>query len=236
MDLELGAIEVPRAADVLAERLRSRILSGDLPVGTHLPAERILAEQSGLSRSSVRQALRALEVEGLAETKQGRNGGTRVRRPDGTSVTRSLTSFIRGRRIRFRSLLEIRELIEPECAALAAERSEPEDVDRLNEISQRLRAQSADIPAYLTANVEWHLAIAEASRNELLAAFMEAISTEIRAATDLAGLNSTEIIDEALRAHDRILEAIADHEPEAARRRMKRHVCAYRDVVSHEFQ
>lgn len=231
-DLQLGDLEVPRASEVLARRLRHKILEGDLHPGTWLPPERELADQSGLSRGSVRDALRALELEGLVVTKPGRNGGTMVRRPDGSSVHRSLEAFIRGRKIRFRSLLEIRELIEPECAALAAERHEQADLDLLHETSERLRAQAGDIPAFLTTNVRWHVAVAEASQNELFAAFMNAISREIRAATDVDGLNSEEVIDKALLAHDRIIEAIDARDVDAARRRMTRHVCAYRDTVA----
>lgn len=231
-DLQLGHIEVPRASDVLAQRLRHKILEGELGPETWLPPERELAELSGLSRGSVRDALRVLELEGLVETKPGRNGGTMVRLPDGSSVHRSLEAFIRGRKIRFRSLLEIREIIEPECAALAAQRRDGDDLDVLHEISDRLRMHSEDVPAFLTTNVEWHVAIAEASHNELFAAFMHAISREIRVATAVDGLNSEEVIVNALRAHDRIIEAIDSRDSDGARRRMRRHVCAYRDTVA----
>lgn len=226
-ELGLGPIEVPRGSDLLADRLRRRVLDGDLSPGTWLPPERELAAETGLSRGSVRSALLVLETEGLVETKQGRNGGTIVRRPDVSSVVRSLETFIRGRRIRFRSLLEIRELIEPACAAQAAERCTPDDLDRLLDISDRLRAHVSDLPTYLTENVEWHVAIAEASQNELLAAFMKGISREIRLATDLDSLNSDQVVGEALRAHDRVIDAIKARDPDAARRRMQRHVCAF---------
>lgn len=230
-DLNLEAIEVPRAADVLANQLRKRILDGGLSPGTWLPSERELTEQSGLSRGTVRNAIRVLEHEGLVEKKLGRNGGTRVCEPDGSSVQRTLETFIRGRRIRFRSLLEIRELLEPECAALAAERRDEEDLGRLEGLSARLRAQTDDIPAFLTTNASWHLAIAEASHNELLVAFMRAISQEVRAATDIDGFNSKMVIRQALVAHEKILDAIQDGDPEGARRRMDRHVRAYREMV-----
>lgn len=231
LDLGLEAIQVPRASDVLAERLRERILGGRLPPGTWLPPERELAEQSGLSRGTVRDAIRVLEHEGLIETKTGRNGGTRVRQPDGSSVLRTLETFIRGRRIRLRSLLEIRELLEPECAALAAERRVEADLDRLQELSDRLREQADDLSAFLTTNVNWHVTVAEASQNELMVAFMRAISKEIRAATDIGDLNTDQGMELALQAHDRIMDAIEAGDPEAARRRMQRHVHAFRETV-----
>jgi GntR family transcriptional regulator, transcriptional repressor for pyruvate dehydrogenase complex len=230
-DLQLGDIDVPRASAVLAERLRRKILEKELPPGTTLPPERELADQSGLSRGSVRDALRVLELEGLVEIRPGRGGGTIVRRPDGTSLHRTLATFIRGRQIQFRSILEVRELMEPECAALAAERRTAEDLDRLRELTERLRAQGHDVQAFLTTNAEWHVAVAGASGNELYEAFMYAIAQEIREATDVEGLNTEDVISRALEAHDRIIHAIEAGDSSAARTSMRRHVCAYRDIV-----
>lgn len=231
-DLDLGGIDVPRASEVLAERLRHKILEGGLPPGTSLPPERELADQSGLSRGSVRDALRTLEVEGLVEIRPGRGGGTVVRRPDGTSLHRMLEAFIRGRQVRFRSVLEVRELMEPECAALAAARRNEEDLHLLHELTERLRAQAHDVEAFLTTNAQWHVAVADASHNELYAAFMHAISEEIRAGTDVAGLNTEDVIARALQAHDRVVEAIEARDSQAAREHMRRHVCAYRETVT----
>src|ERR1041384_7768555 len=76
VSLDLAAVVVvPKASDVLAARLREMILSSGLAEGTPLPTERELVAQSGLSRASVREALRVLETEGLIVTKAGRNGG-----------------------------------------------------------------------------------------------------------------------------------------------------------------
>src|SRR3569623_311227 len=74
--LGLATVFVPKASDVLAERLREMILSRGLAEGTPLPTERELVAESGLSRASVREAVRVLETEGLVLTKAGRNGGS----------------------------------------------------------------------------------------------------------------------------------------------------------------
>ena len=73
-------VNVPKAADVLAGLLRERILRGELPEGTDLPTERDLGEQAGVSRATVREALRILDIEGLIDTRVGRNGGSFVAR------------------------------------------------------------------------------------------------------------------------------------------------------------
>ena len=120
MPLDLAAVVVPKASDVLAARLRELILSSGLAEGTPLPPERELVAQSGLSRASVREALRVLETEGLVLTRAGRNGGSQVRRPGRESISRSFELFVRSHGVRFEALLEAREAIEPAAAALAA--------------------------------------------------------------------------------------------------------------------
>lgn len=230
--LGLGELRVPRAAEVLAEALRSRILGGELSPGTSLPTERELAEESGLSRGSVRDALRMLEVEGLVETRPGRNGGTTVRRVEPAPLIRSLEIFIRGRRVRKRSLLEIRDAIEPEAAALAAERAEDAEIAELASFTEGMRAHINDVEGFLTLNAQWHIKVAEASGNELLAAFMNAIAREIRDATDLDDFNSPEVLEAAQGAHEAVVQAMSDRDADAARRRMQRHVHAYREAAS----
>lgn len=226
-DLQLSSLRVPKASDVLSARLRNLILDGELGPGRSLPAERELVSQSGLSRTTVRESLRILEVEGLVEIRPGRKGGTVVRLPEPETVTRSLDIFIRGRRLRLDSLLEVRVAVEPVTAALAARRRSDGDMDDLERLDARLEEAFDDVKAFLVANVHWHVAIARMSHNDLLAAFMEAIASGVMAGTDIAGFNSDAVRRGALRAHRRIQGAIRDRDPSAAQRRMARHLHAY---------
>jgi DNA-binding FadR family transcriptional regulator len=226
------ALRVPKAADVLAEHLRRRVLEGDLVAGTMLPSERELAEQSGLGRSSVREALRTLEVQGFVRTRPGRGGGTRVAIPTAGELARSVELFIKGNGLRLQSVLEVRELLEPACAALAAERRTPEDLAALREINARMAgAAEHDSPAYLRANVDWHLRVAQAGGNELFAGFMLAVAESVRAGTDLRKLDAPAVRAAAVHAHERIMAAIADGDAARARRRMDAHVRAYKALV-----
>lgn len=165
-DCDIG---VPGASDVLAERLRRLISDGALLYETW-PTERELAADTQLSRGTVRDAVRVLEAESPVETRANRNGGTVVRRLDASAIVRSLNVVVRGRKIRMRLLLQIRERVEPECAELAAERR-------------------------------------------------------------TGVLNSEAVVTHAVQAHARIFDAIRVEDSDAARRRMQRHVCAYRDSV-----
>lgn len=230
-DPDLRGLRVPKASDVLADRLRHQILDGDLATGDLLPPERTLSERSGMSRTVVREALRILEIEGLIEIRPGRNGGSLVRAPDVNSFARSLDIFIRGRRVRFGDVLEARELVEPICARLAAERRTSQDLEMLHEYTAAVEAALEDVPQFLTANVDWHVAVALISHNELLAAFMQAMATAVRAATDVEDFNSEVTMSAALRAHRKIVAAIANGDGAAAFQAMRRHVIAYEGMV-----
>jgi DNA-binding FadR family transcriptional regulator len=223
----LTPLVVPKASEVLASDLRARILAGSLVDGTMLPPERELVEQTRLSRSTVRDALKILEIQGFVEIRPGRNGGAAVKRPTHVEVADTIGMFIQGRQLRLAALLEVRETIEPLCAALAAQRRSDEDLVSLDAWTSHMKAAGDDLPSYLNANLQWHLTVAEASHNELLAAFMHAISTPIYAGTNLPGFDTASVRTTAVRAHQRINEAIRVGDAATAERRMARHVSGF---------
>lgn len=227
----LTAVVVPKASDVLASRLRELIMRGEISPGSHLPPERELVAESGLSRTSVRDALRVLESEGLIATKLGRTGGSVVTLPGRASVARSVELFVRTHGIRFESLLECRVAVEPTLARLAAGRRTTAQIDEMESLHQRFVASVEDVPLYKNLNLDWHLAIARASANEPLIALMEAISRPIRDAMDFRDVTTAEMRMVAIRAHTAILKAIRERDEEAAFRKMYRHVDAYREMT-----
>lgn len=231
MSLDLATVVVPKASDVLAAKLRELILSNGLPEGTPLPTERELVAQSGLSRTSVREALRVLETEGLVLTKAGRNGGSQVRRPGRESVSRSLELFVRSHGVRFEALLEAREAIEPAAARLAAIHRTDADLAEMTAIHRQLEAVAEDVEAHVRLNLEWHRAVVRASRNELMIAFFEAIADAVHDVTESHNLYSAEVHREVVRVHARVNAAIAAHDADAAFRRMQGHLGAYSTLV-----
>ena len=229
--LQIGALSVPRASDILAERLREAILQGNLQVGSALPPERALVLESGLSRAAVREGLRILEAEGLLDIRPGRGGGSFVRRPGSDTVSRSLDLMIRGQSIRFQDLLAAREGIEPQAAFQAALNATPADIARLETETRRCEAVVGDLDAFLRANVDWHLAVVRASHNALFDAFMTSISPAVHAATEIENFNPEEVRRLVIRAHARVFEAIREGDAAAAKRRMGRHVGAYAEAL-----
>jgi GntR family transcriptional repressor for pyruvate dehydrogenase complex len=228
--VRLSPMQVPKASDVLADDLRERILRGEFPEGTALPPERELVLQTRMSRTTVREALRILEVQGLVQIRTGRAGGAFVQRPGDESIASSVTLMIRGRQIRMAALLETRETIEPSCAMFAARNRTDEDVEALEEANKRI-AIEGPLSEFLKANVDWHIAVAVASHNELLTGFMLALSRAIYASTDNKGFIDAAVRSTTVQAHESITKAIRERDPDAAVRRMQRHVHAYAEAV-----
>lgn len=225
--MPLQTLRVPKSSDVLADHLRQLILDGRIADGALLPGERDLVEQTGLSRGSVREGLRILEAEGLVNTRPGRYGGSRATRPSNMTVSRQIMLFARGSQLSLAQIMQAREAIEPPLAELAAIYRTEEDLDELRQVSARLHDAYDDLPRYLDENVNWHCALAAASHNALLEAFMRSIAGMVREASAIRNFATDEVRTLVLKAHDRILDAIEKQDAPAARRRMERHVQAY---------
>jgi GntR family transcriptional repressor for pyruvate dehydrogenase complex len=222
LGIQLPPMNVPKASDVLANELRERILTGDIAEGMRLPAERDLVDQTRMSRTTVREALRILEVQGLIRIKTGRTGGAFVQQPGEEAMASTVNLLIRGRQIRLAALLETHEAIEPFCAGLAATHRTQEELDILGEANRRMTDDSADLAQFLQADVDWHVGVARASHNELLSGLMAAVSRAIYAATEGEKFGDVDVRHATSHAHTTITDAIAKQDANAAIRRMKR--------------
>lgn len=227
----LGRVAVPKASDVLADHLREQILSGKLAEGSALPVERELAASVGLSRGVVRDALRVLEIEGLITTRPGRAGGSFVRRPDATTLRRSLSVLVSGRGVSYQSLLETRDALEPAAAELAALNRTGEDLAQLDAVTQQMRDAVGDIPAFLELNAQWHMAVVAASHNEIMQIILDSLSRAIVQATDVSGFNTQRTMTDTLTAHERILAAVRKGDAQKAATAMSKHVHGYRMLI-----
>lgn len=231
-DIRLSRVDVPKASDVLAGELRERILTGELAEGDALPAERELVKQTQMSRATVREALRILEVQNLVRVRAGRAGGAFVQRPTTKSMANSVSMLIRGRRIKLVDLMETREALEPFCAELAARNRTDEELAELDRANEAIANPEAELAQFLQANLDWHVGVAVASHNELLTGFMTALSQAIYAGTEDAAFVDNEIRAVTSQAHRAVTTAIRDRDATAAGRRMRRHVHSYADALA----
>lgn len=235
-----------RVATLLAEEIRNQILSGAIADGSFLPSERELSEQSGLGRSSVREALRILEAEGLITVRTGRSGGVTVRRPDAKILSRSIGVLVRSDRSGVNGLVEFRELLEPINARLAAQRRTPEDIAELEECNENMKTYIDEMIAgkprraqIIEVNARWHVAVATSTQNLFLAQMMSATETILR--ESIADEFNQKVYGDdsvwltTLSIHRKITEAIARNDAEAAVRRMERHVHGYAGMVTEKY-
>jgi DNA-binding FadR family transcriptional regulator len=224
--VSLRKIEVPKPYDLLAAQLREAILSGEIRAGASLPPERELVEKTGLTRGSVREALRTLAVEGLVETRPGRFGGNVVTLPGTESVNNAISQFVRGRKFSLRMLHETRESLEPALARLAATHRTDEGLRGLWSLHEELVASTGNFQQFSLANIRWHNAVAQASGNELLAAVLNALSYGLTISTTIEEYDTPETREQVVGVHKRILDAIEARKPELAERRMRQHISA----------
>lgn len=162
--------------DQVIELMRERITSGTWPTGFQLPVEADLAASFGVGRNTVREAVRALAHVGMLDVTQGR--GTFVKSSDelAAAIGRSLTGTV------LRDILEVRRGLEAEAAALAATRRTARELQRIVAAweAQRAARDSQDHDATIVADIEFHVAIAEASHNQLLLALYRQLITSVR--------------------------------------------------------
>ena len=133
--------------------------------------------------------------------------------------------------LRLAALLETREAIEPFCASLAARNRTQADLECMDEADEALADEAGSVSRFLRANVDWHLAVALASHNELLAGLMTAPSRRIYTSNRDDRFVDAKVRRETLRAHRSITKAIRAQDADAAVRRMEAHVYAYAQAV-----
>jgi GntR family transcriptional regulator, transcriptional repressor for pyruvate dehydrogenase complex len=227
--MELDLINVEKRYEALASKLREQILSGAISPGEILPNERALVDLSGLSRGSVREALRVLEAQGLVSTSVGRNNGRRAIKPSAALVQNSLSFFIRGQQVAFEKLMETIETLEPSLAGLAALHHTEADIAILQENLELLRSTTG-AKRFLAANARWHSSIAHSSHNPVLIAVYDGLNPGLLD-PHVAGFASKNVRTAVVHAALRIEEAIIARDVENATSRMRRHVQAYRRLV-----
>jgi len=221
------AIQSQRIYEQIAIQIERRILEGELKLGEHLPSERELAEQFGVSRTAVREAVQALVEKGLVQVRPGR--GTFVTNGTSQAMRRSL-----GRMLKIaqpegaRHLVEVREIFEPEIAALAALRASDEQIVALRDAVATMDGAINDGETYIEGDLDFHLALAEASQNALIPVLIDSIVDLLREQRKAIFL----VAGGPQRGqyhHKRILEAVSRHDAQAAREAMRAHLGQVRE-------
>jgi GntR family transcriptional repressor for pyruvate dehydrogenase complex len=210
--------------DEAIEKIKGMIVSGELGPGDRLPREADLAEHLGLSRSSLREAVRALSLVRILDVRQG--DGTYVTSLDSSLLLDALSFVVDLHQDRsVLALLEARRVLEAEIAALAAQRIEP---SQLAQLQAQLEAMPTcgSVEEFVDNDLEFHRTIATAAGNPVLAKLLESLSGRTTRARTWRGITESGAIDRTLAEHRAIADAIAQGRPEVARAWMTAHLAS----------
>ncbi|HEY5197852.1 MAG TPA: FadR/GntR family transcriptional regulator [Solirubrobacteraceae bacterium] len=207
-------------ADKVATAVADSIIAGRLEPGDKLPSERELGEIFGVSRPVVREAVRSLTAKGLLADQPRR--GHVVQALGRETVTESLTLYLRGQRLDYGKLMEVRSLVEVENAGLAAGRASPEQVEILRAAAARLEL-GLPAEAAALADTEFHRAIATATGNAFFEILIDSIR-EVLLTVQVPTLSDEAIVQGVKEAHESIVGRIAAGDAEGARQAMRDHL------------
>jgi len=218
-------IQSERLYERIVSQIEQRIVTADLKVGDQLPTELELAKQFAVSRTAVREAIKALREKGLVEIRLGR--GTFVTKGAEGAVRHSLGLLLKSEN-GLANLAEVREILEPEIAALAATRITKENIAAMKEALDAMETTLNNPDVFAEADLDFHLALAEATQNPLIPSLMDSIIDLLREERKRTGSVEGGLARGQYH-HKKILEAVVQRDPRIARQAMQDHLQQVRE-------
>jgi len=228
--IEFATLKARRLSELVEKHIRELILNGELKPNDHLPTEKEMSAQFGVSAVTIREALRGLEALGLVEKKQGRSGGTIVKKIESGPVKRSMYDYLMSKRISAEQLLEARRSVDPSIAALAAQRINPETLQKMDanvryreeKVKRAKKPLKDHVLRELTEkHLEFHRYIGESTNNPFLAMIVDSLMDvlwELRKKSDSPrGKFSVQVV----KSHRMIFEILKKGDVSEARKAME---------------
>jgi GntR family transcriptional repressor for pyruvate dehydrogenase complex len=214
-------IKKMRVHEEIADRIRRLILERTLPPGRPLPSERLFAQRFGVSRGSVRDALRTLEVLGLLEMRHGQ--GTFPRELSVDRLVSPLSSVLTYRRDLQTELMDVRRMFEPAVARVAAIRVTDDDVADLQRVLERQRRKLAAGQSTIVEDTAFHAALARATHNRVAVRLMETLN-DLLIESRKQTLRQKGRPQRSFEGHEAIVDAVRRRDPDAAESAMHQHI------------
>lgn len=215
-----------KAYQVIVDQITEYFLNGALQPGEKLPTERELASRFHVSRTSVREALRKLEIKGIIEIKQG--SGSFIKSSDSHSIGEELSSTIlKTEKKLVYEMLELRQTLEVECAFLASQRATSEDLARIGQALEMMDQVKNDVELGIQADLSFHMNIVLATHNTIFAQLFQTLSEHMQdtiRVTRTERLKNVERTQETIDEHKEIYLAIAAGDAIQARQLMEKHI------------
>lgn len=238
MAITYTPVKAKRLFEEIAEQIQQLIAAGELLPGDKLLSERELADKLQVSRVSVREAIRSLEMLGFIEIRHGE--GTFVRDTNADDVIRPLAMFLAMERGSLLDMFEVRRIFEAATSGLAAERATDEEVEQIGMLLEKMKDQirHGDPEKGEEYDAAYHYAVAEATHNNLLIKLLRTVHEEWSKAVSAGSQqllsdsdqNAQRIIDQ----HTRVFEAIKARDPKTASQAMLEHVTfAEKEIRKH---
>ena len=205
-----------------------RLILKKLQPGDKLPSERELAETLRVSRSSIRDAIRSLELMGMVEPRQG--AGTIVREISSESLVNPLANALKRKEDLIGELLDFRKMLEPQLAARAATRVSPNELSEMEEILERQERKLRAGESAIAEDSEFHYAIALASGNSVVLKVLDTLMDLLRDSRERS-LQEEGRPQKSLAGHRRILAALKRRDGETAKAAMRRHIENVEEIV-----
>lgn len=213
-----------RLSRLASDTLLSRIVRGVWKPGDRLPSERQLSEQLGMSRASVREAIRGLEAMGLVDVRHGQGAFVREAN-DGGGGDAFFAHWQRDHTYSIGEILAFRLLVEPELAGLAAGQADGPFVDTLAATMTAMEeaARAGDVPALVRLDTEFHDAITRRAGNRLYRDLLDHVAQLLIDSRHIS-LAVPGRAERVIASHNRVVEAIRARDPEKAARAMRDHL------------
>jgi DNA-binding FadR family transcriptional regulator len=217
-------VSVGRISEVIVDQIRLLIRQGQLKPGDRLPAERDLCERFGVSRVTVREALRMLETSGLVEIRVGARGGAFVTAPTSGRVEEGLADLLSMSVISAADVTEVRLILETGMIPLACERATEQNLAELDDICARSRAALRTGEYSMDLSAEFHIGVARATHNPALTMLAESFRGPLLMSLQQAKAAAPEMGRLGTQEHLRLVAALRDRDCEAATRIMRAHL------------
>ena len=221
-------IRKTRLAEDIADRVRALILDGTFPTGQPLPGERQLAERFAVSRGSIRDAFRMLEMIGLLEMRHGQ--GTFPRELSVDRLVTPLASVLTNRRDLEEELMDVRRMFEPAVARVAAARISDDDLAALRRIVDAQRRKVKAGQSALVEDTAFHATLARATGNTVVVRIMETLN-DLLTESRRRALRQRSRPERSLQGHEAVVAALTGRDADAAAKAMLEHIDQIAEIL-----
>ncbi|MBI9056863.1 MAG: FadR family transcriptional regulator [Labilibaculum sp.] len=225
----LKEIVIEKTSDKIADQINELISSGQLKPGDKLPSERLLSEKLNVGRIYVRDAIRKLEFYGIVKTLP--QSGTIVADNQDSAFVGMLTNALNLINPDYKSLMQVRNVLEIEAAGSAAEKAQPEDIKQMEEAVDLLAEKVSEGEAGLEEDLMFHVRIAEATKNDVLKYLISYLTSHMQNFSKKYDICRDKRNIKALKEHRQILEHIKNGDIEKSRESMRDHLSSLFDFT-----